>query len=414
MNVKILNDNVTQWLLGTVDIPGDDPEQKPDTYSVQLRFLRSLCAPNYTVFSNMASQNKWIEDHGQTPESHYVVSLESPHNAIHLAVGGFYQEGEFNAGPIPGANGDMGDNETASFDPIFWFHHCFIDYTFSVWQRVSGHTKRGSLTVIRDYPGTILRTGQPPNYPRGTQIDMTTPLIPFEKPSGGYYTSDDVTDLNELGITYAPGSLDPLFKKRTASSKSPFDLINPEFFDPMELAGLIAGSDPRAENPFPRTKWVHNIDRAQYEGSFVVRLYAKGHDGEEVEMGREAVLSRWNAKKCRNCQDHLEVVFYVPIDAKTLGVLEGPKKAKIVWRVEVQTRDGRRHTISSPPQPKARGPGVKDLMSDGESTMGTMGLMSDGEPTMGTMGLTPNGEPTMGIVAPMSDGGRGWAMVGDL
>ena len=178
-NAQILNDNVTQWLLGTVNIPDDQKgSRRPDTYSVRSRFLRSLFAPNYTVFSNTASQNQWIKGHGDGSSSHYVVSLESPHNAIHLALGGFYQAGVYNASPIRGANGDMGDNDTASFDPIFHFHHCFIDYAFAVWQRLWGFTTRGSLTVIRDYNGTILKVGQPPNFPPGTHLDMTTPLYP--------------------------------------------------------------------------------------------------------------------------------------------------------------------------------------------------------------------------------------------
>ncbi|KAF8969193.1 putative tyrosinase [Flammula alnicola] len=324
-NTKTLNNNVTEWLLGTVKIPNDPKDtRRPDTYSVRARFLRCLLAPNYTVFSNTASQNQWIKDHGQDPStSHYVVSLESPHNAIHLAVGGFYQEGVYNAAPIRGANGDMGDNETAGFDPIFFFHHCFIDYTFSVWQRLWNCTKRGDLTLIRDYPGTILTEGQPPNFPRGTHINMTTPLYPFKKPSGEDYTSDNATDLNELGIAYGLGSLDPLI--------------------PWALSRR--GSNPNVVNPFSRTKWVHNISRTQYEGSFVIRLYARGHDGKEVEVGREPILSRWNVKGCRNCQSHLDVDLYVPIDAATLELFEGPagptgRKAEIDWLVKIHARDG--------------------------------------------------------------------------
>jgi tyrosinase len=77
--------------------------------------------------------------------------------------------------PFPDANGDMGDNETAGFDPIFFFHHCFIDYTFSVWQQIHGLTKRGDLTLIEKYPGTILKVGQPSVDP-GTQLsDDYTP-----------------------------------------------------------------------------------------------------------------------------------------------------------------------------------------------------------------------------------------------
>jgi tyrosinase len=52
-----------------------------------------------------------------------IVALEAPHNSIHLAVGGYDvttvagQDGD--ASPIVGANGDMGENDTAALDPIF-------------------------------------------------------------------------------------------------------------------------------------------------------------------------------------------------------------------------------------------------------------------------------------------------------
>ena len=42
-----------------------------------------------------------------------VVPLESPHNSIHLAVGGFDVRKMFDVSPIDGANGDMGENDTA-------------------------------------------------------------------------------------------------------------------------------------------------------------------------------------------------------------------------------------------------------------------------------------------------------------
>ena len=342
-NTWILNENVTEWLLGTVKIPNDDSNTaQPDTYSIHSRYLRCLLAPNYTVFSNTVSQNQWIKDHGQDPSSHYVVSLESPHNAIHLSVGGFYQEGHYNASPIRGANGDMGDNETAGFDPIFFFHHCYVDYTFGIWQRVHNLTKRGDLTIIPNYPGTILTEGQPPNFPPDTHINMTTPLYPFKKPNGrDYYTSEDATNLTELGIAYSPGSLDPLVAIDSArSEQTPFEIINPRVPDPTKLAG----SNPNGPNPISRIKWVHNISRIQYDGSFVIRLHARGHDGTDIEVGREAILSRWNVKGCRNCQSHLEVDLHVPLDEATLKRLEARaaprgQKAEIQWVVKVHARD---------------------------------------------------------------------------
>ena len=343
-NTRLLNENVTEWLLGTVKIPDDgDHTARPDTYSIHARYLRCLLAPNYTVFSNTAAQNQWIKDQGQDPKSHYMVSLESPHNAIHLSLGGFYQEGIYNATPIRGANGDIGDNETAGFDPIFWFHHCFIDYAFSMWQKLHNVTKRGDLTIIPKYPGTFLTEGgQPPKWPNGSPLDMTTPLYPFRKPNGrDYYTSEDVTDLTELGIAYGTGSFHSLVGDEPAKSgKTPFEIINPKVSDPKKLAG----SNPHGPNPFSLIKRVHNISRIQYDGSFVIRLYARGHDGTDVEVGREAILSRWNVKGCRNCQSHLEVDLHVPLDGATLKHLEGraaPKgqKAEIQWVVKVHARD---------------------------------------------------------------------------
>jgi tyrosinase len=340
-NTKILNHNVLEWLLGTVNIPDDGAgTPRPDTYSIAARYLRCLLAPNYTVFSNTSSQNQWIKDHGQDPSSHYVVALESPHNAIHLSVGGFYQKGVYNASPIRGANGDMGDNETAGFDPIFFFHHCFVDYTFAIWQRLHGLTKRGSLTIIPNYPGTILSEGQPPNFPPDTHIDLNTPLYPFKTHSGRDYTSVDATDLTELGIAYGPGSLDPIVGVHPVrSGKTPFEIISPNVPDLRK----ISGSNPHGPNPFSRTKWVHNISRVQYDGSFVVRLHARGHDGEDIEVGREAILSRLNVKGCRNCHTHLEVDVHVPLDEATLKHLEsraGPgHKGEIKWVVKIHARD---------------------------------------------------------------------------
>ena len=369
-NARILNANVTEWLKGTVVIPNDPVDtRRPDTYSVHARYLRSLLAPNYTVFSNVLSQEQWITDHGHESSSHYVVSLESPHNAIHLAVGGFYEEGNYNASPIRGANGDMGDNETAGFDPIFFFHHAYVDYAFEKWQELHNLTERGSLTIIPNYPGTILKAGQPPTFPPGTHIDLSTPLLPFRHPDGRDYTSVDATDLTELGIAYGPGSLDGIVGTGpTRAGKSPFEVINPHIHDDTKLAG----SNPDGPNPFHLTKRVHNISRTQYDGSFVIRLVARGHDGKDVVVGRKPVLSRWNVKGCRNCQSHLEVDLHVPFDKPTLDLLQSRaapegQKADINWVVKIHARD-KLHEFPIPGPGKHRsgeeeydGPKLNDL-----------------------------------------------------
>ncbi|KAM0295252.1 hypothetical protein HYE67_000285 [Fusarium culmorum] len=325
-NIKILNSNVKAWMDGTVDIKDDgDPLTRlhpPDTYSVYSRFQICLQAPNYTVFSNKDSMAKYIQDHGGKP--HYGVALEEPHNAIHLALGGFYQKAVYNADPILGANGDMGENETAAFDPIFYLHHAFIDYTFWQWQLRHKCTTAGSLTVEAGYDGT--KSLGNPTFPKGTPLDMNSPLEPFKNPTGGFYTSKDVTDITELEYSYGPGSLD----------------IENE-----------AGRYMPPKEPISRIVRVHNINRSDYAGSFVIRTHVKLPDGGYVEVGREAVLSRWNVAGCANCQNHLEENSFIPIDAKTIETLKGENRVEdIKFQVQIQTRgfggDGFREPVQEP------------------------------------------------------------------
>ncbi|KAF5593547.1 tyrosinase [Fusarium subglutinans] len=295
---------------GTVKItPDGDPKTTiPDTYSVYSRFQICLKAPNYTVFSNKASMAQYIIENGGQP--HYGVALEEPHNAIHLALGGFYEKGNYNADPFLGANGDMGENETAAFDPILYLHHAFIDYTFWQWQLRHDCTATGSLTVEAGKDGTI-SLGDP-TFPKGTALDTNSPLNPFTKPSGGFYTSEDVTDINKLGYSYGRGSLDN----------------DPARFEP-------------PTEPIAKIARVHNVSRADYAGSFVIRTHVELPSGEKVEVGREAVLSRWNVAGCRNCQDRLNENSFIAIDNKTMEVLKGntDDEAKINFHVQIQSRE---------------------------------------------------------------------------
>ncbi|KAI8953700.1 putative tyrosinase [Xylaria longipes] len=334
-NVVLLNQNVSAWLLGTVEItPDGDPETRyPDTYSVLTRYKLCLEAPNYTVFSNTTSQIA----HSKTKDPsdlQYVVSLESPHNAIHLAVGGFYQKGVYNADPILGANGDMGGNETAGFDPIFYFHHCFIDYTFWKWQQF--HDKTDSLDIIDGYPGTTIPEGEGiPYLAPGTKLDMDTPLYPFRKPDQTYYSSKDVVDIeNQLGYTYGPGSLD-----------------TPPFAPGGRLREIKRHVDT--------FKLVKNVNRTDYPGSFVIRTFVEDYKGNKIEIGRDAILSRRNIAGCANCQNKLDVESIVPIYKGLEAALRGPKNAEIKYWAEIQTHDSFRGDLVR--TPRGGGPIVEDL-----------------------------------------------------
>ena len=270
-NVVILNENVKGWLNSHVIVNG-----KVIQTNVVQKFKDCLKAPNYTVFSNTTSAQEWnfnIED-GSKP----IVPLESPHNSIHLSVGGFDVPNQGDYSPIPGANGDMGENNTAGLDPIFFFHHCNVDRMFWLWQKQNGHTDK--LEIISEYPGTnsVDSQGPTPGMVPNSWLTLETPLAPFTKADGQTYNSNDCVNIEtQLGFTYGPGSLDNEGGYLKAESIKPSKSVR-----------------------------VSGVNRAPIKGSFLVSAFAN-IDGKKHHIGTEAVLSRWNTQSCANCQTHLEV-----------------------------------------------------------------------------------------------------------
>jgi len=174
----MLNKNVKDWLNEGFKI-GD----KFKNTNTRQKFHDCLNAPNYTVFSNTSSAAQWNQDNNDTEHEiapKLVIPLESPHNDIHLAIGGFDIPGVSNSDHYAGANGDMGENDTASFDPIFFFHHCFIDKVFWTWQVYKNSTDK--LEIIPEYPGTNSVDAQGPTPGVAGNIWLTTesPLNPFD------------------------------------------------------------------------------------------------------------------------------------------------------------------------------------------------------------------------------------------
>jgi tyrosinase len=311
-NVDLLNQNIVNWLTGTVIVNG-----KPTSGGhVADKFRSCLNAPNYTVFSNTTSAAEWNFNHagGGTPA---VVPLESPHNSIHLSVGGFDVPGVFDASPIDGANGDMGENDTAGLDPIFFFHHCFIDRVFWLWQKKNGHTDR--LDIIPEFPGTnsVDSQGPTPGTVPNSWLTLESPLDPFKKSEGGKeraYTSLDCINIEkQLGFTYGPGSLEEA---------------------PTLAAAAAAPSHVVA---------VTGINRAPIRGSFLVSVFGNV-GGQRVHLGTDAVLSRWNVQYCANCQTHLEVKSFVNVPASGHAALAATTPEALAstasYDVEIHTRDG--------------------------------------------------------------------------
>ncbi|KAK5989394.1 Tyrosinase [Cladobotryum mycophilum] len=303
-----LQNHVKGWLIN---------ETQPEN-SMRLKYLRCLDAPNYTVFSNTTSATKWNDDNfyslhesDQRPTPNpgdLVVSLESPHNGMHLAVGGYNlpptqkasdpQSGDDQAkdtGPSDDlANGDMGENDTAGFDPIFYFHHAFIDLVFWSWQKI--HKATDKLEIQEAYPGTstVDLQGPTPGMAAGAWLTADTPLDPFKfEETGKPLTSKDVTNTENLGYKY----------------------LDKDLLSPPQRGGFWGVPD----DPMPTLR-VPGINRANIAGSFVIAVWATGPGTEDkVLVGFEPVFSRWHVAGCPNCQNSLSVTAYIPLNEALRG-----------------------------------------------------------------------------------------------
>ncbi|KAK0729123.1 hypothetical protein B0T21DRAFT_413224 [Apiosordaria backusii] len=256
---QLLNDNVITWLTKEI-YRGSNGDEHPA--GEIHKFKESLNAPNYTVFSNTTSAADWNKKHG-SPHIPVVVSLEEPHNALHLAIGGFNIPGQGDYSAYAFANGDMGDNETAAFDPVFYFHHCFIDYTFWKWQVLNHQTK--DLPIDSSLAGVGGRS-------------LETDLAPFNAKEINGQDRFDLVDVSNLGYSYPPVP---------------------------EISFLAPNLDA------PKLA-VTGINRKNISGSFLVTTWARGDDNTPDRLLKvQPVLSRWNVDGCDNCQEHLEVESHI-------------------------------------------------------------------------------------------------------
>jgi tyrosinase len=318
-NVRHLNNNVLNWLNSSIVVEG----QLIETH-VAKKFRDCLDAPNYTVFSNTTSAAEWNAERQTVdpvtgkpiPDAKVVVPLESPHNSIHLAVGGC-DIPNYNRSPIEGANGDMGENDTAGLDPIFYFHHCNVDRMFWLWQKK--HNATDKLEIIPEYPGTntVDNQGPTPGFAPNSWLTLESPLAPFKhgvNNDGAVYTSLDCINIEkQMGYTYGPGSMDESDKKMLKQAK---------------------------KNYASKVIKVTGINKAPIRGSFMISAYITV-GGEKLHLGTEAVLSRWNSKYCANCQTHLEVkaFFELPLlEGKLLQTLSDSAYKNV--EVEIKGREG--------------------------------------------------------------------------
>jgi tyrosinase len=167
-----------------------------NTYAARRQNTYNLFSiPTFREFSNTAFTT------GGTPNAW--TSVESVHNQVHAAVGG----------STPGMQGHMSTVDYSSFDPIFWLHHVQVDRLIAMYQA----THPGQVVTPQNATAVFARRLRP-----GDLDTIDTPLWPFRKPNGNYFTSRDVSTASSIwqyGYEYAEVPLS--FKNRpTADLRS--------------------------------------------------------------------------------------------------------------------------------------------------------------------------------------------------
>jgi tyrosinase len=317
--------------------------------SISDEYKKALEVSSYNKFSNTSS----------SAGSQFC--LEQAHNEIHLSVGGFSQpfvqeDGSVKVdddgnimyfGLIGGANGDMGENETAAFDPCFFMHHCNVDRMFWVWQKKWGHTTSIPLEESSTDTGlTNAGQGPTPYQTPGQQLNFQTALHPYTNVStGALMTSSDCFNIEKLGYEYSIGSLDqeawpasatthkfvelegkswedmvPKLENAVQAAKKPlvvsfdsthFAPATPESpIVPLQYKLTDKGEDEPAFVKLGRDRFrvrnylsVKNINKNSVDGSFLVQAFYKKADKLHY-IGQRGVLSRWSQEVCGNCMQH--------------------------------------------------------------------------------------------------------------
>lgn len=315
--ISLLQENIICWL----------------NDGVAKQFKKCLSTQEYNPFSNTSS----AACHQGCP------SVEQPHNDLHLAVGGFtppetYEDGSVKQDSqgnimwktaIVGANGDMGANEVASYDPVFFLHHSNIDRMFWVWQKKHKKTKKGTIEIDYSHEEDegISNNGQgaTPYQTWGQKLDIKeTILYPFQDEYGVPRASNDCIDIvDQLGYDYSIGSLDQEGWPEPKKVKTDDSLLRTpstcwqDIFDKLEKesspgTGLRLIFDlthlPAMTAPFPagyKLKYlieVMDINKNRIPGSFLVQVFYRATTGKLYYLGQRGVLSRWNRSNCPNCQ----------------------------------------------------------------------------------------------------------------
>ena len=279
-----------------------------------------------------------------------------------MAIGGYPQleihvdgrvkvdaRGKISDGEVGGANGDMGANEVASFDPVFFLLHSNIDRMLWIWQKKYKKTDPETFIIHnghdKDKGISNSDQGATPNQTRGQKLNENTILYPFQDEYGVPRTSRDCIDIvSQLDYDYSIGSLDQAQwpepeEVNTVSlldkPSTPWEDIVQKMRGEVGVMGAKGARRQRVRMIFDRTQFsppagpiadtttgrsfvcknfvqVKDINKDKIPGSFLVQVFHRAA-GELYYLGQRAVLSRWNRSNCANCQEHKMAHISIPI-----------------------------------------------------------------------------------------------------
>jgi tyrosinase len=129
----------------------------------------SLADQVYQLLTQCSDYLPFSNDNADNSFSSCSQSLEGIHNTVHVTAGG------------PGSNsvssGHMSVLPTASFDPLFFLHHCNVDRIFAMWQAINPTKYRGEQDAS-EATWTIAS---------GDANDENSNLTPFLKDNSGNF-----------------------------------------------------------------------------------------------------------------------------------------------------------------------------------------------------------------------------------
>ncbi|KAF3046339.1 hypothetical protein E8E12_002768 [Didymella heteroderae] len=113
-------------------------------------------------------------------------AVEQVHGWVHGTVGGGYSSGT-------GGRGHMWPLEYSSYEPLFWLHHANVDRLFALWQteNPSAHLQPTNVGSA----GNVF-------VEDGDTVDGDTPLLPFRRNPGSFWTTNEAMNWRLFGYDY--------------------------------------------------------------------------------------------------------------------------------------------------------------------------------------------------------------------